>query len=1296
MEVNIEAIVPKTVTTEFEAVVPVLSNVDMDNYVTKEEFNVIEEKVNTEIERTQEAETQLQINIEKEATARRGEINAIEGKAALFGTFATRKDADVVNIRYENIKHSEGIFAIPAATTENAGVMSAEDKEKLDSIEIINDLTTGGADKALSAEMGKVLGNRIFGTLWNGSAKNDDTLFTSSDVSTGDVIQIELDKTYASGGIRFANKEGATVKDISFTIYPYAEYTIPENFSYAKVIWGAAFDSLKIENKSALGRIVSILDRYKQEDSLGEFTETISAYRGVTALHNIINEGDLIRISGESTTTDNLTVALSSQSGNPNANNDVQVIEANKWVKASNKALYLQDISGGGAEYITVEIIRKKPYEYTDELLQALNIIEGQWNKVTIGIVGGFVQSNGSIATTTEYNISEEIELKKNDLILLKLASQSSVACISKVVGTTYLPVLIGVAHGLMDYSWKADNDCKVVLSYRSAILAQYKVINLNILSDFEKVQEKSEKLPEPKVVLSKNLFNPADIIEGYYLSSGAGSLSPDATSAVSGLIPVTAGGEYYIYREKWIGTTVLACITEGGIRIKPLWWNNGEYVENKDFESLYQSGRIKIPENAVYVQFTCKFVGNECGYDTLQFEEGTEHTSYEPYEKRYEIGFESLPKSLTGLPEKVDNLEKHDSAITITVANSDKIGFFSNSFLNGYCMLGKHAINNLSMFSDYIMYNYGHSGDDILELLDRVNSNEKWLGDVPVQDWGIKYGVIAMQDNDGALFAASSDTYYENAKKLANAIKALGGTPILSTEHDSNNYYYNFTRLANDYKLMFMNWGSTAANLFWRVFNPFWYNSHPATRTAWMWTYGMKPYIDSLPRPEKSIKLFRVRPSVDTTDVQNLIYEDLVSRASIYEEITCGVSGLTEETEKYFDRIDTGNTKYVNYKDEYQILQSKSGSVNFGTHALIEGILPYDKKDCKSVLCKLVGTGITSLYIKKVNGISNPLPSKRYVAFGITEGSLSKGQQFQITGGVFNDNILGTYTVEDVVNNVVVTTTSSSGKTTSGTDNPTTNISGVILKGSYDYPSADYMKRYNKPLGEWAEIAISEEIDLTTFVGTCMNFDKVSLLAVGENISISDIEFVVTGSIKKENSCSKLVTPLKGTSLLTNTTFNDSDTEWNNLSTLDKYIQVVDNSNGYSEPLPKDISTVRIMNKNQSVTQAIQSSNIQHNGYETPKLQLKVIARYFPEYINSDDKWATSKIHRGSYDCANLVVKIAQSADDKNPVKIGVIPVGIWWNEFVIDTYYFKGSHLVIESESDDMQIAKCELVQV
>ena len=822
-------------------------------------------------------------------------------------------------------------------------------------------------------------------------------------------------------------------------------------------------------------------------------------------------------------------------------------------------------------------------------------------------------------------------------------------------------------------------------------------------MADLETVNADLETKVPATEKSSKNLFDKSAIINGYFIVNTSGNLSASTRAAVSPLIPVKPGTVYHLERpclDTGCPTAVEVRFVEkdGVTPIKPLTEAGVEYNNY----STSRNVTVKAPGNAAYFQCTLKYDGINVDYDKVQFEEGNVFTGYVPFTRVLIADYPNLPSDLDGLSKRVQELEAKSTIEEITIANSDKIGFFSNSFLHGYCMLGKHAINNLSMFSDYIMYNYGHSGDDLLELLTRVNENQSWLGDVPVQNWGIKYGVIAMQDNDGALFAAASDTYYENGKKLANAIKAMGGIPILGTEHDSSNYYYNFTRLSKDFGLMFMDWGLTATRLFKSVFAPFWYNSHPATRTAWMWTYGMKSFLDTLPRPNKSIKIFRVRPDIDTSDYQNLMYEDIVSRAERFEELTCGVSGITEATEKYFDRIDTGNINNQTYKDEYQILQAKSGSVSLGDFALIEVITPYDKNGISNLIVNIASTGIAKVHIKKINAISNPLPSTRYVAFGVTEGAelLTSGSTFEITGGVFNDNLLGTYTVEDVVNNIVVTKTSSSGKTTSGTDNPTTNTVGVTLKGSYDYPSADYMHRYNKPLGEWIEINEFDngKIDLTSYLATCMDFDKIALLLEGNSIAISDISAVVYGTDKKiaVPSSRKNLVAKRGTSLLAKQLFDSENTEWVGLSDTSIYSPVKSTVSDIYEPLPNGITTVRTMTKGQMLKQQIQTSSIQDLGFSPAVIQIRVIARYFPEYIDTDEKWGNSSIKRGSYDCAKLAIRIARALTDTNSVKVDVINVGAWWNEFIIETPYFSGSYLVIEAEDNNIQIARCDVLQI
>lgn len=800
-----------------------------------------------------------------------------------------------------------------------------------------------------------------------------------------------------------------------------------------------------------------------------------------------------------------------------------------------------------------------------------------------------------------------------------------------------------------------------------------------------------------------KNIFNKDAVIDGYFIQSTSGILSAQQNGAVSNLMPIIPGYVYAVYRSKdpdnvsSIPTRCIRFVEKDGVTaIKAIDPATDLPYNNYEVGTTYGTTLVKAPENAAYMQITLKYNGIKYDYETLQIEIGDKTTDYVPYKEKTSINpdlipyvYQNLPNQIEDLENRVEILENTDFVEKINIANSGKIGFFSNSFLNGYCMKGKHALDNLSMYSDYIFYNYGHSGDDALECLSRINKNESWLGDVPVQEWGLTYGVIAMQDNDGALFAASTDTYYENFKKVAEAIEAMGATPILGTEHDYNNYYYGLARLQNERGYMFMQWGRIATAMFRSIFPPFWQAGHPATRTCWMWTYGMKEYLDTLPRPDRGIKLFRVRPSIVTSDKQNLVFTDNISRAERFIEINNGASALTEATEQYFDRLNQGGS-YETVKSEYQYLQSKTQSVSFGDYALIECIVPFDRNSIKTLKMFLDSTGVEKIYIKRNLSLENPLPDKRYIAFGVTDGVelLTPDSTFEVTGGVFSDTLLGTYTVEDVVNNIVVTKTLSSGKTTSGTDNPTTNTPGLVLKGSYDYPTAEYMERFRKPLGEWDEILLGDSgtIDLSEYLLYAMDFDKMAILLEGSNITISDIYFETTGTRKKNNSGKPFIERKYGTTLLTDVLLDDG-TAWDDISEVPKYNPVLNPVDSNPEVLPNGITTVREIAEGFQISQNIKTELLNTSPYRYSKMQIRIIARYFPLYVDSDEKFAQSEIKQGSYDCAKMAVSIGGT------VVCSTAEVGTYWNEFVFDTNYYTGNNIVIKCLSKKIQIAKVEL---
>lgn len=747
----------------------------------------------------------------------------------------------------------------------------------------------------------------------------------------------------------------------------------------------------------------------------------------------------------------------------------------------------------------------------------------------------------------------------------------------------------------------------------------------------------------------------------------------------VSDYIPVVPGETYYINTFMDYYNGMLGAYDEDGNTVEVFSPDIGTQIA--DHQWILDNYKYTIPERVVKIAVAWHTEGGST-YPCVVY--NGDHLQFPPIEDDVEEIVEEA-------------ISHHDfgNNEVVSIDTSDKIGFFGNSYMNGYTIRTHHCFDNMSMWSDYLFYNYGKSGDDVLETLMRINRNETFLGTVPVQNWNITYGVLAMHTNDGALFASNPETFYQNCKKVCEAIRAMGATPILGTEHHMNQMYYGAQHLADEEGYEFWDWGKTANAMRW--FTPFMQNGHPATRTHWSWTYGMLNFIDALPRPMKSIKLFRKRPDTGTS-LDDLKYNSLIERSQRFVEIYTGNACLTKATEKYFDRLNNGLTAYESVDNEYQKLQSHTGSVSFGTHALIEGILPYAKKGITALKMTLSATGVTSAYIRRVSSMANPLPDQRYIAFGVTAGEslLTHGTQFTITGGVFNDNILGTYIVDQVVNGYVVTTTSSSGKTTSGTDNPTTNLSGVTLKGSYDYPSADYMLRYDKPLCEWDAITInsSGETDLISYLKDHVDYDKVSILLIGSSITISDVYFNVSGSVKKNNASAKKAKVKKnGTSIITSNLLDDG-TSWTNISSIPKYTPVVSAVDGTTvDPLPTGVTTVRVLSEGDTLSQNLLTSNIGQDSYHVDRIQVRIIARYFPRYINSDTAWNSTEIYEGSYDCAEMSVYI------EGTVKCASFQVGASWNEFIAEFDYLNlasPKSLRIKCDNKSLQIAKVEAVVV
>lgn len=165
------------------------------------------------------------------------------------------------------------------------------------------------------------------------------------------------------------------------------------------------------------------------------------------------------------------------------------------------------------------------------------------------------------------------------------------------------------------------------------------------------------------------------------------------------------------------------------------------------------------------------------------------------------------------------------------------------------------------------------------------------------------------------------------------------------------------------------------------------------------------------------------------------------------------------------------------------------------------------------------------------------------------------------------------------------------------------------------------------------------------------------------------------------------------GTSLLTDNLLDDG-TAWNNINSVPKYtpvISAVDNET--VDPLPTGVTTVRELSEGDSIWQNLLTTNLGTDPYHVDKIQIRIIARYFPLYVNSDSAWENSEIYEGSYDCAEMSVSIEGS------VRCETVQVGTSWNEFIFDVDYFNVAspkRLTIVCNKKSLQIAKAEAVVV
>lgn len=736
-------------------------------------------------------------------------------------------------------------------------------------------------------------------------------------------------------------------------------------------------------------------------------------------------------------------------------------------------------------------------------------------------------------------------------------------------------------------------------------------------------------------------------------------------------------------------------------------------------FMSLFENTNVRgyhLPSDTTYPSVTEEEMAIIKGNTMLY--EGSNVKVFEAYHDgplgyNYLVGIDSID----GLREQLDSADSGGAASSltesITIENSDKIGFFGNSFFSGYCLEGHHPTDHLGSWSDYILYNYSNSGDDILETLEAVEKNVKRYGSpIAPKDFNLTYAVIAQQDNDGALHAMHYESYYENSKKLAKYLAGFGAKCILGTEHDTNPYYYNMMRLAQEEGYMFMDWGTISTFIPLTTFKPFVFNGHPATRGHWLWVHGMKQFFDTLPRPRKSIKLFNAR-NIDT-DNSTLLYNTNIERAKVWRDFNAGC--ICNKNPQYFDRLCEAEGMKVSTKESEYMKLHAGEMVVAKPKVLAEIITPFTSTHLKELKVTL-NTSASKVYIKKNTSLIKPLSAQRYLAFGIGDNSqdvFTAGGTITVSAGVSGNvtgsNIEGSYTIEGVTGNVVVTKTASSGRETSGTDILEATVDGVAisnLMGSYDYPSANYGNRWNQPLCEWKEIQLDDymsfTIDNVEDAKCYFDFDKISFLledTEGQDITITEISATVSGNGEKnrENNY-KILKPIKGISKFADTDFANSNkwtTIMGDISYPSKLTYTSTSGSKSTEPFPSGTTSTIQLESNTGI--GVKLDNLTRDLYSAPMLQVRVIARRLPPVCFTDEDYETTNVITPDYyPCGTLKVGLTKDLTQLDCDYFAAIEVGLTWNMYIFNIPLQDGAdNLRIYSESDWIQIARVEVDQI
>lgn len=474
--------------------------------------------------------------------------------------------------------------------------------------------------------------------------------------------------------------------------------------------------------------------------------------------------------------------------------------------------------------------------------------------------------------------------------------------------------------------------------SYRQTVtsLEGYPIKNSDI-DVFQKSETYSAAAIDAKIPVvvtagigaSKNLANPALFTDGAYLEND-NTIHTNVQYGYTDYIAVIAGLSY----TGWDGSN--------GMR-KVCYFNSSKVLVAGGSSVIVTT--FIPPAGVAFVRVSYYLSGKV----NFQFEQNATHTSFVPFANA-QLALYSVNGALVTINEPYKR---------ISLANTKMDVWFGDSYMDGpYKLKGKAVLNKISMFTDRRIENYSRSGNALVDILARIQSNNKtYHASVGIKSYATGgLGFIGSWTNefgtgDSMNGSASMNTYFVNLQRVCEAVKALGYKPVIFDEHSIINTGSPYGQLAQmaisefcaKHNYDFIDIKESANLLTGSTNNPlYWYGTHPGTRTDSVYWVPFLNYYQSLPRPETSLKIYRKRSTVAVSTLADLLYTTLADRASKFKELFIAQYAFVDGQAQYWDDL-TNLANGAGFSGanvcEYLQLQNNE-SVSFPDYALIECVV--------------------------------------------------------------------------------------------------------------------------------------------------------------------------------------------------------------------------------------------------------------------------------------------------------------------------------------------------------------------